>query len=548
MAEPAAHPGPGPEGDWLTDLPPRRGHLLLAAGLVAAVYLAGVTDGWWPTPDSALYQGLGRNLLAGEGYRFNGRTNTLVAPGTPAVYGAIGAATGGATWAKNLFAAACGIASLLAAWATLRRLLSARMAFAACLATAGCYAYYDFSHLVLTDAPFALLFWLLAYCGVRCARGSAAWIVPMLAISAAGVLVRAPGIVALGALAGGLALDRSAAAPLGKRLAAAAAALAGGIGAGGLLVLAAGRAAAAAADGNTYVAKYVTNPQMGPLYRLKQVLGGLWNLPGALAEMTLGQGGWPMRIVALGMIVLMVAAAVRLWRRRQRFAPATALLLVLGLAVASHARAVRPRYLMPVHPLLVALLLEGVCEAVAYVRRRRGRATDDAVALRAVTVAVAVLLAVNAPKVFRNAFYYAAYGHMGRYHEVIEHGRYRDLRDTAAFLREHVPPGEPVAMRADRVSMLHYLSGRRTVPFKRVDPYNPWSAEQAEEVHADLRTRPGLFAVVHDRGDLDKRFAGRLTELLEGDPNLRRVWKGPTTAVYRRIGQAATAPATTQAP
>ena len=35
---------------------------LIAAGVLAVLYLAGVTNVWWPTPDSAAYLGLGRSL------------------------------------------------------------------------------------------------------------------------------------------------------------------------------------------------------------------------------------------------------------------------------------------------------------------------------------------------------------------------------------------------------------------------------------------------------------------------------------------------------
>ena len=56
-------PPAGPLGQF----PPKRWHLALAGGLVAAVYLAGVSAAWWPTPDSALYQGLAANHAAGEG-------------------------------------------------------------------------------------------------------------------------------------------------------------------------------------------------------------------------------------------------------------------------------------------------------------------------------------------------------------------------------------------------------------------------------------------------------------------------------------------------
>ena len=42
-----SHASPPPAGR-LDDFPPRRRHLLLAAGCIALIYLVGVTGKWWP--------------------------------------------------------------------------------------------------------------------------------------------------------------------------------------------------------------------------------------------------------------------------------------------------------------------------------------------------------------------------------------------------------------------------------------------------------------------------------------------------------------------
>ena len=524
---------PTPDGDWLAAFPPRRRHLLIAAAVVVALYLLGVTNAWWPTPDSALYQGLGRNVFRGQGYRFNGQVNTLVAPGTPLIFGALIHVFGEGFWARNLFVALCGIGSLWLAYRTICQLTDRRMAFAAVLATALCYAYYDYSHLILTDSPFALLFWCAAYSSVRCARGSLWWVVPAALASAAAVLVRAPGLVALGALAVGIVLEAAPSARLRRR------AVPGGAVLGAAVLTGAGLyllARSVAADSATYVGKYLTDPAAGLWFRLRELVLGLANLPETVAQMTLSQGGRVMTVVGVLLLIPVVVGMVRLWRRGRRLAPTAIVLLVVGLAFGTRGRAVRPRYLMPVHPLLLWLLFDGVCWIVREVSRRVKLALRPWGYLLAATVAVTVVVAVNAPKVLRSAAYYSVCGHLGRYHEVIEDGKYADLRPTAAFLDKAFGPELPVAVREDRVSMLHFLGGCRTVPFKKVDLWNPWSAEQAERIYEDLRTRPELAGIVHDEGDLDERFARRLAELLEAAPTLETVFRGKHTKVYRLRG------------
>ncbi len=50
---------------------------------VALLYLAAVNARWSPSPDSALYLGLGRNLAQGRGYTFLGRSQTRTEPMVP---------------------------------------------------------------------------------------------------------------------------------------------------------------------------------------------------------------------------------------------------------------------------------------------------------------------------------------------------------------------------------------------------------------------------------------------------------------------------------
>ena len=82
---------------------PARRRLWLVGAIVAAVYLAGVPVQWWPTPDSALYLGLGRSLAEGDGYRFDGEPCTTVTPGLPWILAGIRTVFGGGYVAPTVF-------------------------------------------------------------------------------------------------------------------------------------------------------------------------------------------------------------------------------------------------------------------------------------------------------------------------------------------------------------------------------------------------------------------------------------------------------------
>ena len=498
--------------------------MLAAAAVVAVVYLLGVTNAWWPTPDSALYQGLGRSLFRGEGYRFNGELHTTVTPGLPVILGALHAAFGEGFWAPNLLMALCGLGGLLLAWRTLIRRTDRRTAFAAVLATAGLYRYYDYSHLILTDAPFVLLFWLLAYCCARALEGGWAWLIAVALAAAATLVVRAPGLVILGPWAVAVALDRPGRAPLRRRLAVAATIAAAAAVVVVVLVWPGRLTGYAAASGKGFSVPT----------RLYYVLVGLTRLPDALTNTLLAQRSAWLTPVGVALLALAVTGGVALWRRGRRLAAVTCTLNVVGVCFFVGYRSVRARYMMALYPLILLLVFEGLFWCVGRLRRWKQRPDRPIVFLQAATVLTAGLIAVNAPRVLRHAVYFAYRGHTGRYHEVIEHGKYAELRPLAEFLRERFGSDATIAVRPDRVSMLHFLGSVRAVPFKKVCVWNPWSAAHAEEIYADLRARPGLRAIVFDRGEMDKRFVRRMRELLDGAGDLERIHSGKLCSVYQR--------------
>lgn len=203
--------------------PPARRYVLLAAGVVAAVYLLSVNNAWWPTPDSALYQGLAKSMAQGRGYVFNGQAHTTVTPGLPLILAGLRLAFGEGYWAANLFMTLCGLGGLLLAWMSLRRLTDEWTALLTVVACAASYECFHDSHAILTDAPFFLLFWAVTYASLRLLGGGWAWLAPTAVLAALALAVRAPGIIVLGPLAAALLVQRAgAAAGWARRLAAAA--------------------------------------------------------------------------------------------------------------------------------------------------------------------------------------------------------------------------------------------------------------------------------------------------------------------------------------
>ncbi|MGB2821707.1 MAG: glycosyltransferase family 39 protein [Phycisphaerae bacterium] len=488
---------------YLAEFPPKRWHKVTIALCAAAVYLVGVTDHWWPTPDSALYQGLGRSIVRGEGYRFNGEINTDVTPGMPMILGALRAVFGDGFLAPNLFVTLSGLLSLYLAYLTLARLTDRRMAIAVVLGVAACYRYFHYSHLILTDATFSALFWSFAYVSVRFLQGSFGWLLAAVGLAVAAVTVRAPGLLIIGPFAAGVLLHRdSPAGPL-KRAVGAGAVL-GGVGALAAALYLLARSVSKATP--LYV-----NPRImesGVLGRLGRLVDGLYELPAELARMFAGQ---PHRLLGAALCLLAILGMLSLWRQGRRLSAVTCALCVLGSSFLGGGGAVRARYMMAIFPLFLFVILHGLCRTVELGHRWSTRPTKPKAFLIAVTVFLSCLIAANLPKVLRDGVYYSYAAYTGRYYEVIRDGDFVDLHTVAASLRDRFGPETLIATRGDRASILHFLSERRMVRFLRTERQ---TAADAEAVYDDLLARTDIEAVVTDAGGTPEPFRRTLEELL----------------------------------
>jgi len=530
VSGPGGASGPSPRASRYPSAPAwRRRHAVAAACCVAALYLAGVTNSWWPTPDSALYQGLGRSMVRGEGYRFNGEVNAEVTPGLPAILGALWWAFGDGFWAPNLFVALCGLGALHVAYRTLARRTDRRTAFLVALATALCYRSYDYSHLILTDAPFALLFWLLAYVCVRAVEGRWGWLCAIPPLTAAAVVIRAPGLTIIGPWSVAVVLDGVPRARPGRRAAVAALTLAAGAAVGGLFYW-----LAQSISGRPPAYAEGAAATTGLLGRLVELAVGVTRLPDAMVDSFTAQRSAWLKPVGVVLLVLAVAGGARLWRTGRRLFSVTCLLNFLGICLFVGCASVRARYMMPMYPMILLLIFHGVFRAAELVRRRRARPAGAAALSKAAGIFAVALIAVNAPPVLRSALYYSCYGHVGRYHEVIEGGRYCDLHEAAAVLRGEFAPDARIVSRWDRARIYHFLSGRRIEPL--VAQMDRWKPCHAEAVYDDLRSRRDVDAVLFDTGGLVESYTRHVTRLLETAPDLKAVYRGKFVTIYERAG------------
>ncbi len=517
---------------------PRR-WLLMAGTAVAVLYLAGVVNAWWPTPDSALYQGLGRNLLDGRGYVFNGRPGNIITPGLPALLGLTEHLAGrDAFWAKNLMICLSGLASLAVAYATLRRMVQPRLALAAVIATALCYVYYDHSHLILTDAPFALLFWAVAYSARRMLTGSWAWATATAILSAMAIMIRMPGLTLLGPLAVAIAVGKP------RSSAGSGTGVIRRVVVGGVILVAVAAMAVGIYVACQYlsgkpssdITNYLANLGRGLGSHLWQLGPVLFKLPETAGQLFTGLQGYWIMLLGYPLLALIVVGMRSLWRRGVRLPAIVLALSAITLLLGAGINASKARYFIPLEPLIALGLIEGVIVTTQRRRQRRGLATGPRLRAKAVIIVVAAIAAVNAPWILRTACYYSYQGHRGRYLDVIENGKYADLYATADYVRTRVAPAEKVHVRKDRLRMLHLLSGKVIDPFYSFGVDDPWNANQAGIVYDDMLARPSVDVVIHDPGGLDARYANRITELLDTTAGLELAERIGATRVYRRVG------------
>ena len=478
---------------------------------VGVIYLAGVTNLWWPTNDSALYMSLARSIHAGNGYTFNGQFHHIVTPGLPVMLAAIRATAGDQFWAYNLMIALTGLAALVMIYLSMRLLETHQAALCVVFASAMSYTFYFNAHRILTDIPFVLAFWVMIYSAFRSQRDSLWWLVVTALAAAGGICIRAPGLLLLGPAAIALSIDATMGTKPRRRLLAAGAVVAG---ATAIALAAYLYARAESMEIPRYAQMLMKYLHVDTGRRFGDLAAGVVKLPSTVALMLFGQRSLVLRELGLVAIILAAVGSVGLWRRGRRLTGI--LLLAYPLALVSLGggpRALRDRYLMPIQPLLVYAVMVGLCMSVNRLWQWRRKVCTPKTLLIAQQILVGFLIACNVPRISRDAFYYSALSHTDRYYEVIRHGQFAELIDLAAVMRDQPATG-PIGTISDKSSIFHFLTGRRFVDLSGA---LTCPVDDANDVVRVIGEQVGLSAVLIDLRHIGLADAQELLAALEAD-------------------------------
>jgi len=483
----------------------------IAAGL-ALLYLAGVTGLWWPTPDSALYLGLGRSIAEGEGYRFNGQPHNLVSPGLPLILAALRMVAGEGFWAPNLLMCLLGLLAVFFIFRVFQQQAGTGLAAAVTVAVAMSYSFYLNAHRILSDMPFLAMFWIIIYAALRVEVGRRVWLVGVALLSVVGVAIRVPGLAALTALAGAMILQGGAKNRSLRPLEIAGALLAS------LTAVALGLLALA----------YTVQPTPPPYARIFMLHGNLsgyfahflWAISDLPAEACLALTGQTFAPLGVAFLALGVLGSVRLWRHGRRVWATLWVLYVLGLAFSCGAGSIRARYLLPIQPALTYAVLAGFCQVVGWLTPAARKAASSRVLSTWVLIFVGALSAMNVPKILRHAVWYSYLSHTPRYYQVIRDGRYAEMMEVARLLRERTPPRKTVAIRED-LTILHFLSRQRMVAFP-----GPRSIAEANLRKSALIFHPDLAYLVLKTGEDPHALEVLRQAAAQPASSLREIFRG----------------------
>jgi hypothetical protein len=517
--------------------------LVLAA--VAGIYLLGTGGQWWPTKDSAMYLTLGRNLAAGRGYVANGQACNYYSPGLPWLIAPFYLVASEPIWLLNLAMSLAGVATLALVWASMRRWTDPTTALIVTVVTAVSYRFYLSAHAILSDQPFALLFWLAIYAWLRMRRGSWAWAVLAAAASFAAAWIRAPGLLALTALAIGLAMqlraDRT------RRFTAAGVVFLAAAASVGIQYL---WAKALVPDQAPVYSRHLARPDSWVLHLLFQIALGLRNTLEVLSEALIAQEF----IFSVG-IPALVLWGLGMWRQTRRgwwLGPAAVVLFFAALILLTGGWAVRSRFAIPVVPFLVLQVLEGLAWLVQRVALAK-RAERRRAAGKAAWIFLGICVAMNFVKVGRWVAWYTPSSYLAGYPARQPEGDHHQTFQVAEILNAADAPPGPLAVTSHQATILHFLTDRRfvlleqTAPpqtsaedeaeaFKHVMVIPRRTAEDARQVAEQVRENlPGCVGLLVDRAEAQEPYIQELDARmarLAAEAGLLPVHQSPRYTLY----------------
>jgi len=433
---------------------PTRRQVAVVAVLVGLLYAFAVNDQWRFGNDSALYLSVGRSLAGGQVLRFDGSgTPAGGSPGVPILVAVSYKVFGEALWPLNLLMSAMGFAAAVLTYRIVRFDRSRRTALNVFLLTSLSVALYVRSLSIESDVP-ALFFLTAALWSLqKFTRGRWRWLPVGVVMLLAFTAMRLVGGVIVMAVAVALVLQRCRL-PLWKRLV------------GGLAI--AGSLAAAALVGQwlfgleepivggylrAISGRFTEYVDWGNLYRQT-----LLEFPPSCFKLFTGQTLPP---AASAPVLLLVAyGALRALKSRKMLIVLPPLVYI-GMLIFLWGEPA-PRYLILVLPLVVYLFVDGILALAGAVLSIRpygpyGRREHNAQVYA--SIAVAVFLSANLPKVLREGVWKS---HHGRFAEVVEHGKLSRWQPVADFLKNQELAPNEVILTAD-AAVVDFLTNRRTV-------------------------------------------------------------------------------------
>ncbi len=486
---------------------PSRRQLLLLIICVLIVYLLGVTGSWWFSDDTPLYLGLARSLYQGQGYLFNGQFNATVTPGLPLMLAAMHAIVSEQLWIWTLMMTICGLAALVIIYKVLSILDCPIVAFYVVAATALSNVFYLYSHRIMTDAPFTLMFWAMLYLAIRYQWSSWRWLFLVALLTIMCICVRAPGFILLGPTALAFAFDRTANPRLSKRITLA-------------LVIALAAALSVAAF---YIYARLAVPQQPHYARLmlthlshdsaKQFSSfakGLLEIPITVARVLFSQRGWVFREMGYVAAFLALIGGIALARRGRWLILVLIVTYPLGLIIICGPSGLRQRYIMPIHPLLVYAVIEGLYCSITKLRQWLKKPRNIRLSITTARIVVTLFIACNVSRIARDAFYYSYLSHTSRFYDVIHDGKYAEMSELARKFQAS-PPQTLIGTLGRDGRALHFLCRRRII---RLGYRRQTTFKDTDAVLQLVNSRSDLQAVVFSTQAQEPSFLHRLDKAM----------------------------------
>jgi hypothetical protein len=441
---------------------------------VAALYLAGASPRWQIEPDGALYLMLGENLAEGKGYTLFGEPHAFVPPGFPLFLAAMMRAGGGMYW-LNLGLALATIAAVAAGLAWLRAAAppAAVLPVGAAFAVANMLMFA--SQNVLSDVPFVLLTFIGFWAYLRALAGRSRYFWLGTAALWASCWVRVAGLALAGSAVVGLWFP--------PRKVSWRTVLAHSV------LLATGLAATAVLFHHCFSGAQRTSlPQLtyvaglarwrvldrSPWEWLVWPLVNVYHSGSPLGRALSGQD-MPHPVAWLLFAVPVLVGMGVSWTRGSRLG------VVVALGYAGGILTLRPmiaRYFLPLLPLLMLYLFEGVERLVRFVPA--GRRLAPRVALGFLLVLSAMNLAKDCKAVYRA-------------HDPSWPPKRALYCEAAAVLRQRAAPGERFLGGGEAGNILSRLSG---VPYRDLYPVFGERRPDAGEIVELLRRIDVRWVVV----------------------------------------------------